>query len=292
MTKKSLTELVTLAAIWGSSFMFMRVGTPEFGIFLFMMLRTLVASVFLFPLLVAKKQHGDLTGHWAKLMVLGGLNTAIPFALFGYAILSLSAGVTSVLNATTPMFGALVAYFWLKDKLSYSASFGLLLGFAGVYFLVSDKLGGSNNDAMWPTLAVLGATLCYGIAASYTKVYFSHARPLALATGSQVAATIWLLPLGIYFAPDTIPSNLAIGAVICLGVLCTGIAYILFFRLIADLGPAKAISVTYLIPVFGILWGYLFLEEAITLNVIFGGLLILFGVGLTTGVIGRLGKKA
>ena len=289
---KAFLELVLLAAIWGSSFLFMRVGTPEFGPILFMALRTSIAALFLYPLMVIKKQSNQLTGHWPKMMVLGALNTAIPFALFGFAILSLSAGVTSVLNATTPMFGALVAYFWLKDKLSITAVAGLLLGFIGVYFLMSDKLSQDSQAVLLPTLAVLGATLCYGISASFTKRYFSDVSALPLATGSQVAASILLVPIALFFLPESILSMKAIASVGALGIVCTGVAYILFFRLIAALGPAKAISVTYLIPVFGLCWGAIFLGEPITANIILGGLLILSGVGLTTGVIGRMGKKS
>ena len=166
---RSLIELVLLAAIWGASFLFMRIGAPEFGAILFMALRTLIASLFLYPLMMVKKQTHTLSGRWPKMMVLGAFNTAIPFALFGYAILSLSAGVTSVLNATTPMFGAIVAYIWLKDKLSPTGFVGLMLGFIGVYCLMSDKLAQNSATVLLPTLAVLGATLCYAIAANFTK---------------------------------------------------------------------------------------------------------------------------
>ena len=292
MNNRSLVELILLASLWGGSFIFMRIGSPEFGPILFMALRTLVASLFLCPLMVVKKQTTALQGRWGKMFILGALNTAIPFALFGYAVLSLSAGITSVLNATTPMFAALVAYIWLKEKLSASSAIGLAIGFSGVYFLMSDKLTLDNHDALLPTLAVLGATLCYGIAASFTKKYFSDVKSLALAGGSQLTATIILMPFGLCFLPSEIPSNDAIGSVIVLGVLCTGIAYILFFKLINDVGPTKAISVTYLIPMFGLMWGYIFLNEQITSAIVFGCLMILLGVGLTTGVLSRERVKA
>jgi drug/metabolite transporter (DMT)-like permease len=291
MDKQSLFELILLAALWGSSFLFMRVGSPEFGPILFMALRTVIASLCLYPLMLVKKQQHSLTGYWPKMLMLGALNTAIPFAFFGYAILHLSAGVTSVLNATTPMFGALVAYFWLKDKLSVSSSLGLVLGFVGVYFLVSDKLNSQATQIILPTLAVLGATLCYDIAANFTKRHFQGVKPLALAAGSQISASLMLLPFSLFFLPRTLPSADAIYSVIILGVLCTGLAYILFFRLITDLGPTKAISVTYLIPVFGLFWGYVFLDEQVTYSIIMGCLMILAGVGMTTGVLSRKRSK-
>ncbi len=280
-------ELVLLAAIWGASFLFMRVGSPEFGPVLFMALRTLIASLFLLPLVYLKKQQLNFSGNWKKIFIGSLFNTAIPFVLFGYATLSLSAGVTSILNATTPMFAAIVAYLWFKDKLNFASILGLIIGFFGVYLLMFDKISATETAMIFPTIAVLLATLCYGIGANYTKHYLSNIPALTLATGSQVTASIVLLPIALFFLPDHFPSLDAIHAVILLGILCTGIAYILFFRLIANLGPAKAVSVTYLIPAFGLLWGYLFLHEQITPWIIIGSCFILLGVGLTTGLIAR-----
>lgn len=291
MSSKSLVELVFLAALWGASFLFMRVGSPEFGPILFMAFRTLTASIFLIPFMVLKNQHSQLKGRWRQVFIMGAFNTAIPFALFAYAVLTLSAGVTSVLNATTPLFGALIAFVWLKNKTSFVGMLGLSLGFIGVYILMSDKITGTNDSVILPTIAVLGATFCYGVAANYTKQYMSDIKPLALAAGSQISSTLMLLPIGLFFLPEQMPSNDAILSVILLGVLCTGIAYIIFFRLIAEAGATNAISVTYLIPVFGLFWGYLFLDEQITLTIIAGSSCILFGVGLTTGVVKTLFRK-
>ena len=292
---KSTIELLLLAAIWGASFMFMRIGSPEFGPILFTTLRAGIAATFLLVCLILYKETKALKGHWRHIFVVGALNTAIPFSLFGYATLTLTAGTTSVLNATAPMFGAIVAFVWLKDKLSLSAILGLLFGFIGVYLLVSENLQFSavtgiqqvQTNALVPTLAAMLAALCYGISANYTKKYLSTIKPLALAAGSQISATVMLIPISLGFIPDTMPSSSAIWSVLLIGVICTGVAYILFFRLIAALGPAKAISVTYLIPAFGILWGALFLDESISLMMIIGGAVILFGVALTTGVLKR-----
>lgn len=285
MVTKPLIELPLLAAIWGASFIFMKIGSPEFGPILFMAMRTLVASLFLLPLLFISKQQSALSGYWNKIFIVGALNTAIPFVLFGWAALTLSAGNTAVLNGTTPMFGALVAYFWLKDKLSFSAAIGICVGFLGVYFLMFDKIMIEKAPVILPTLAVMLAALCYGVSANYTKMYLKGISPLALAFGSQMSATILLLPVALFFLPEQLPSTAASLSVIALGVLCTGIAYIIFFRLIDALGPTKAISVTYLIPIFGIIWGILFLNETITYWTIFGAILICLGVALTTGVI-------
>lgn len=285
MTTKPLLELPLLAAIWGASFLFMKIGGPEFGPILFMAIRTLVASLLLVGLLILKNQLSTLKSHTKNIFIVGLMNTAIPFVLFGWATLTLSAGSTSVLNATTPMFGAIVAVIWLKDKLTLSAIIGLITGFIGVYFLMFDKLNMPQSNVLLPTLAVMLASLFYGISANYTKKYLSTIKPLTLAAGSQLSATIVLLPLSFAFLPEKMPSMNAINAVILLGIICTGFAYIIFFRLISAMGPTKAITVTYLIPAFGLLWGAIFLNEKITPTMIFGCILILFGVALTTGIL-------
>lgn len=291
---KAHVELLLLAAIWGASFMFMRVGSPEFGPILFTTFRTGIGAAFLIVCLMYYKETKALNGRWRDIFIVGALNTAIPFALFGYATLTLTAGTTSVLNATTPMFGAIVAYFWLKDKLTIRAVLGLIIGFIGVYLLVMENLHLGNRNAnsvastqvILPTLAAMLGAICYGISANYTKKNLSTIKPLALAAGSQIAATTMLLPLSLFFIPATLPSTAAIGAVVLIGIICTGVAYIIFFRLIAQLGPAKAISVTYLIPAFGIFWGALFLGETISKMMILGTGVILLGVALTTSVLG------
>lgn len=285
MTTNPLIELIILAVIWGASFIFMRIGSPEFGPVFFMAMRTTISSLVLLPIVFWYRQHKGLNGYKIKIFIVGLLNTAIPFVLFGYATLTLSAGHTSILNATTPMFGAIVAYFWLKDKLSASAMLGLAVGFLGVYILMYPKLDANGSQHLLPAMAVLGATLCYGISANFTKKYLNNLKPLTLAAGSQVAASIFLLPISLFYLPSQMPSFEAINSVILLGVICTAIAYILFFRLISALGPAKAISVTYMIPLFGIFWGAIFLQESINLWTLAGCGTILFGVALTTGFI-------
>jgi len=291
MTARYVLELLLLASIWCASFIFMRIGSPEFGPILFMALRTLTASLFLLPLVFITKKQAAFNGYKAKIFVVGIFNTAIPFVLFGYATLTLSGGLTSVLNATTPMFGAIVAYLWFRDKMSISASFGLLIGFIGVYLLMLDKITLGQQNILLPTMAALLASLCYGISANYTKKHLMGISSTVLATGSQVAATIVLLPISFFFIPTQMPSSSAIMSVLLLGILCTGIAYIIFFHLIANLGPTRAISVTYLIPAFGLFWGSLFLDEVITSSMLIGCGFILTGVALATGVL-KLSKKS
>jgi len=290
LTIKYLLELLLLASLWGASFIFMRIASPEFGPILLIAFRTLTASLLLLPILYITKNQRSFAGNKAKIFIVGMFNTCIPFVLFAYATLTLSGGLTSVLNATTPMFGAMVAYFWFQDKLSPSAALGLLIGFIGVYFLTLDNMATGNNEQeqhsmLLPTLAALVASLCYGISANFTKRFLTGVSAITLATGSQVSASIILIPLSLWYIPTQMPSNIAITSVVILGLLCTGVAYIIFFHLIANLGPNKAISVTYLIPVFGLLWGYIFLNEQTSTNMLLGCGFILVGVALATGLI-------
>ena len=285
MRRSDVVELLTLAALWGGSFLFMRVAAPQFGPVALIALRVGIASCFLVPVLAWRGGLGALRTHWPHLLAVGVLNSAIPFCLFAYAELTLTAGFTSVLNAATPLFTAIIAFFWLGDRLSPSRVLGLAIGFVGVIVLVG---GSSVIDAKQGGLAVaaaLGATVLYGLAASYTKRHLTGVPPLATATGCQLAATIVLTPLAIWLWPTQTPTGDVWFHVIALGIACTGVAYILFFRLIAHVGPTRAASVTFLIPVFGVLWGILFLAEQLTLNMVIGCAVILLGTSLSTGVL-------
>lgn len=291
MRRSDVLELLTLAALWGGSFLFMRVAAPPFGPVALIALRVAIASCFLVPMLIWRGGMGALRMHWPHLLAVGVLNSAIPFCLFAYAELTLTAGFASVLNAAAPLFAAIVAFTWLGDRMSPLRVLGLAIGFIGVIVLVG---GSSVIDAKQGSLAVaaaLSATVLYGVASGYTKRFLTGVPPLAVATGSQLAAAIGLAPLAYWLWPAQTPTGNVWLHVIALGIACTGVAYILFFRLIAHVGPTRAVSVTFLIPVFGVLWGILFLGEALTLNMVIGCAVILFGTSLSTGVF-TPGKKA
>lgn len=291
MRRSDVLELLTLAALWGGSFLFMRVAAPQFGPVALIALRVAIASCFLVPVLTWRGGLGALRAHWPHLLAVGVLNSAIPFCLFAYAELTLTAGFTSVLNAAAPLFAAIVAFAWLGERISSLRVLGLAIGFVGVIVLVG---GSSAIDAKQGGVAVgaaLSATVLYGVASSYTKRFLTGVPPLAVATGSQLAATIVLAPLAVWLWPAQTPTGSVWLHVIALGIACTGIAYILFFRLVAHVGPMRAVSVTFLIPVFGVLWGILFLGEQLTLNMVLGCAVILLGTSLSTGVL-ALGKKA
>lgn len=295
-TKPWLVDFVLLAAIWGASFLFTRLGAAEFGVLPTAGMRVGVAATFLLPLLVARGQLHLLRAHWKKIFFLGMLNSGIPFALYAFALLSISTGLSSLLNATVPLFGALVAWFWLKDRPHGVRVLGLLIGFMGVAMLAwgkaSFKPNASGLVTGWAVLACLGACLCYGLSASFTKRYLSGQPSLVIATGSQVGATLGLALPALWFWPSQTPSATAWLALLAVGVLCTGVAYVLFFRLIEKVGAAGSLTVTFLIPVFAVVYGVIFLGESVTTWMLVCGAIILCGTALSMGLFKLHSTKA
>ena len=282
-------ELVLLAALWGASFLFMRLGAGEFGPVALSALRVAGATLFLLPLLAVRQQIGVLRAHWRPIAVVGVMNSALPFALFSLAALAINAGLSSILNATAPLWGALVAWLWLGERPTRDRLLGLAIGFAGVTGLAWDKASFKAGDHGVSAAVAIGAcllaTLSYGFAANYTKRKLNGVTPLAVATGSQLFAALALALPAWWLRPTVMPGGAAWLSLAALALLCTGVAYILYFRLIARLGAARAITVTFLIPLFGVLWGALFLGEALTPSMLAGGLVILAGIGLASGVV-------
>jgi drug/metabolite transporter (DMT)-like permease len=282
-------DFVLLAAIWGASFLFMRLATVEFGPMATAAGRVGIASAVLLPLALAKGLGGEMRRHWKAIFVVGVLNSGLPFALYAFAVTYITTGLSAILNATVPLFGALIAWAWLGDRPGASRTLGLVVGFAGVALLAGDKASfrpdASGIAPGWAVLACLGATLCYGIAASATKKWLAGLPPLVTATGSQVGATVALLPFALWQAPARLPGPQAWLAVLALGVVCSGIAYILYFRLIEEAGPPRALAVTFLVPVFAVAYGMLFLGEAVTPWMLLCAGVIVLGTALSTGAL-------
>jgi drug/metabolite transporter (DMT)-like permease len=285
MRRRDVLDLVSLAALWGGSFLFMRIAAPEFGALAMVEVRTLSAAIFLLVLLYHRGRSREMMTAWRGIAFVGFVNSAVPFTLFAYAMLAITAGFGAILNATSPLFGAVIAFLWLRERLPYMRVIGLAIGFGGVALLVLGKPSFAAGGEGWAIACALLASLSYGIGPSFTKRNLAGISPLSIATGSQVAAAIFVLPLAIVAWPGHPPSLTAWLAATALGVLCTGIAYILYFRLIANVGPTRAISVTFLIPAFGMLWGSLFLSEPVTFGMLAGCAVILFGTALATGVV-------
>jgi drug/metabolite transporter (DMT)-like permease len=287
MKGRARLELVVLAMLWGGSFLFMRLAAPDFGASALAALRVAVASGVLLPLLLLTQPRAlaACRGHWGALTVVGLLNSALPFVCYSYAAQSISGGLAAIFNATTPLWGALVAWLWFRERLDGQRLLGLALGFAGVLGLAWDKASfkAGAQDTGLAVLACLAATLMYGVAANATRRWLTGVPALALATGSQLVATLVLaLPAALAW-PAQPASATAWGAALALGVLSTGIAYVMYFRLIAQVGPANATTVTYLVPLFAMLWGGLVLHEAVTPSMLGGGVVILLGTSLATG---------
>lgn len=291
MRFQDFAELLLLGAIWGSSFMLIKWAAPELGIFALVEIRALGATLLLIPFVFLKRQQKDLFQYWPQLLVVGLLNTAIPFCLFNYSLLHIEAGLAAILNGTAPMFGVLVAYLYLKEKIGAWGLIGVLLGFAGVV-LISYAQIRDVNASLVPVIAILLATFCYGVSATYLKTKLVHVKPFAIAAGSQFFTALILLPLALMNLPDAIPSMRALSSALVLAFLCTGLAYVLYFDLIAKIGVSRALTVGYLVPLFGVLWGYIVLNESLSPNELMGGGMVLFGVMLATNILSRFKRKA
>ncbi|MFW8591080.1 DMT family transporter [Glaciecola sp. 2405UD65-10] len=279
-------ELLFLGAIWGASFILIKYAAPEFGIFTLVEIRALGASLLLLPLVFLKRSHAVLFTHWHHLLIVGLLNTVIPFCLFNYGLLHIQAGLAAILNATAPMFGVLIAYLYLKESIGKLGLFGVLLGFFGVV-LISYEQNTEGDTSLIPILAILLATFCYGIAAAYLRSKLSNVNAFALAGGSQLFSALALLPLALIDMPTSLPSPQAITSALILAFVCTGLAYVLYFDLIAKVGAPRAMTVGYLVPLFGIVWGYIIMNETLSELTLLGGGLILLGVMLATNVVER-----
>ena len=267
----------------------MRFSAFEFGAMATAAGRVAIAAAFLLPIVLIKRLLPELKQHWKKIFFMGIFNSAIPFACFAFALLSITTGLSAILNATVPMFGALVAWIWLKDKPALSRVAGIAIGFTGIALLAWDKAtfkpDASGMAPGWAVLACLLACLCYGIAASFTKKYMAGINPMVTAAGSQIGATLGLALPAVWLWPAKPPSITAWVSLLVLGVACTGIAYILFFRLIEKAGPQRTLTVTFLIPVFAVFYGVLFLREGVTPWMLLCAAVIVCGTALATGLV-------
>lgn len=278
MSRRDWMELVLLAAVWGAAFLFTRIAAPEFGPVPLIATRVTVAALFLLTLVIAQGKQQQLRRNLGPLLLMGALNTAIPFTMFAYATLHVPAGFASVLNGTVPLFSAVIALFWRLESLPPLRIAGLLIGFLGVVILVLPKLAGTND--LLAVLAGLGAANLYGFSAHYSKRRFAGEDSLVVSTGTLLAASGLLLPLACYWWPAELPSPVAWGNAVALGLVCTALAYVIYFNLLARVGAMRSVTVTYLIPPFGMLWGYLVLGEALTWNTVLGCTVIVFGTVL------------
>jgi drug/metabolite transporter (DMT)-like permease len=282
-----LAQFVALGAIWGSSFMFMRLAVADFGPVATATLRVSLGALFLLPLLLWRGQWPALRARWPAIFFVGLLNSGIPFALFAFSLLTITTGLSSIINATVPMFGALVAWLWLGERPGLWRIVGLVLGFLGVSLLAWDQAGlrATAVHPIWAMAACLGACISYALAASYTRLYLQDVPPLAAATGSQIGAALGMALPALWLWPQQTPSQGAWLSLLVLGALCTGVAYLLYFRLLSSASPSRALAVTYLIPLFAVSYGVTLLDEPFTSGMGLSALIILLGTAMATGMI-------
>lgn len=282
MNQANLIRLILLAAIWGASFLFMRIAAPSLGPVVMIVLRVGAAALFLWLVARLFQQGQGMGGGYRHHLFLGLVGAAIPFTLFGYAAQSLSAAMMSILNATAPIWGVVIGVLWYREAITWKRGAGLLMGVVGVSILVGFDPETVAQGTLLPVVAVLIATLCYGIASSYTQGV-KGVKPFDHAHGSMWGATVLMLPLLPFFPVREAPSMEIVSAVLLLGVLCTGVAFLLYFRLINEIGAASTLTVTFLIPLFGVLWGSLLLGEQVGWHTLLGGLFVLMGTAWGTG---------
>ena len=284
MTSRQFLVLLIPSALWGSSFIFMHELSPIFGPVLTATLRIVFASVSLFLVFTATNYKTNFKRDWKLFLLIGLGNSAIPFTLYAYAALYLDSSISVILNSTSPMFGALFGFLILRDKLTINKYIGLILCTVGVIFVSSFAYSETEIEIYLSIFAALGAASLYGLTGAYVKKYAQHIEPKQLTFGTLTFAGIFLLILygillGFGYVPDIQSTNLFrdFGLVILFGIMCTALPYIIYYRLLQEVGPVNALTVTYLMPVFGIMWGIVF-HEPITLWMIIGLLVILVGI--------------
>jgi drug/metabolite transporter (DMT)-like permease len=280
MIPAQVAQLLVLAAIWGGSFLFMRVAAPAAGPVLTAELRVLIAGLVLWAWLRLSGVELHWCRHGSQYLAIGALNSGLPFLLFSFAALHIPASYSALLNATAPLFGAGFAALWLGERIGLRSGAGLLLGVAGVGLVASPGGGLSGPLALWSVAACLLAACCYGLAGAYMQRRARGLDARAVAAASQLTAAVLLAPM-LPLNPWPVTISLVVGLnLLALAVFSSALAYLMYYRLLTEVGATRALTVTFLIPAFGMAWGALFLDEAITATMLTGAGLILAGTFL------------
>jgi drug/metabolite transporter (DMT)-like permease len=289
---RDFAGLATLGALWGAAFLFIRVAVPTLGPFLLVELRVGLAAAVLVLYALAVGGVPKIRSRWRSFLVLGLFNSAVPFSLISAAEIHLTASLAAILNSTTVMFTAMVAAVWMGDALTARKAFGICLGIFGVAVLVGWDPTPLSGVVLLSVAAMLGASLSYALGATYVKHSFSGIPPVGMAIGQLTAAAVLLLPLSVVSVPERAPSLTVAVCVLALALLSTAVAYLIYFRLIENVGPTSTVTVTLLVPVFGLLFGVLLLDEPFGWGTLAGLVIILFSVVLITGLrLPAIGNK-
>jgi drug/metabolite transporter (DMT)-like permease len=280
MRAADTARLLLLAAIWGGSFLLLRMVAPVLGAMLTAESRVFVAGVALSIWMAIQGTRTEWRRYALPLLIVAITNSALPFAFFSYAALTLPSGYSAILNATAPLFSALFAAIFLGERLTPRKLIGLACGIGGVSFLVGLGPIAFDGHVGLAVASALSGALSYAIASAYVKGLKDPVPPTAMATGSQVLAALVLLPLVAVAPLPSRPDAQTITLILVSGVVCTAMAYLLYFRLIRDIGPVKALTVTFLVPLTALAWGAVVLDEAITLRTLVGGALVILATWL------------
>ncbi|HEU4621217.1 MAG TPA: DMT family transporter [Burkholderiaceae bacterium] len=279
MNPADLARLLGLAALWGASFMLLRILAPALGPLITGDLRVLIAGAVLLAWTWARGDRVGWRANGARYLVIGLLNAAVPFTLFAFAALHLPAGYSAILNATTPLFGAICAAIWLGERFTVRKLVGMLFGLAGVGLVAQVRAADLGVPGLLSIGACVLAALSYGLGNTYARRTARHLAPMHIAGASQWLGGLALLPVALPLAPSSITvTPLVVGALLALALGCSAIAQTVYYRLLSNVGPSKALSVTFLIPLFGVLWARVFLGEPVTVAMLGGGSLILAGI--------------
>ena len=267
MEFKDWILLIALAAIWGSAFMFIKISAVDFGPILLVTLRLLIAGLVFMPLLLRHQYRLLFKSHLPGIFIIAIISNALPFTLFAFASLGATSNMLGILNGTTAFITTVIAYFWLNESISTKQVIGLGLGFIGILILVNPANGSTTILA---SICALIGSICYAFNATYLQKYHSNSNKKVLIGWSMLFGGLMMMPIAAFNLPNALPSINSFLALLWLAVVSTGIGYLVFVRLIDKIGAVKTATLTYLLPVFSIIWGAIFLEEQITL-IIFGG---------------------
>mgnify|MGYP001407243507 FL=1 len=275
MESKDWFLLTTLAAIWGSAFMFIKISAVDFGPILLVTLRLLIAGLVFMPLLLRKKYRLLFKSHLSGIIIIAIFSNALPFTLFAFASLGATSNMLGILNGTTAFLTTVIAYFWLNESISSKQIIGLCLGFLGVIILVNPANGSSTVIA---SMCALLGSLCYAFNGNYLEKFHSNSNKKVLIGWSMLFGGLFMTPFAFFNLPDAIPNLNSFLALLWLAVVSTGIGYLGYIRLINRIGAVKTSTLTYLLPVFSIIWGAIFLQEKITLIILGGFLFVMMGM--------------
>ena len=278
MENKYWILISILGAVWGSAFMFIKIATPELGAIALVNIRLAVAGLIFIPFLLQQKYLKHFRSNLKNILVLSVINTALPFSLFAYASLESSSNMLSILNGTTAIMAVVISTIWLKIRLNFFQIMGVFIGLFGIVVLANPD---NVYISMKATIFCLSAAFCYALSANYIQKFAYKTNTIVLIGWSLVIASVLLMPITFFNLPSQFPSNNVIFSILWLGVISTGVAFLGYVRLIEKVGAVKTATVAYFIPVFGVIWGYIFLGEPITLQILIGMILILIGIVFT-----------